>query len=88
MGSGTTGVAAARTGRNFIGFELDAKYMAIARRRIQYAQKGKADPQPTKAYRQEKPRMETLRGGAKLFSGSTKRTKVSLRWKTEVRHVA
>ena len=88
MGSGTTGVAAARTGRSFIGFELEAQYMAIARRRIRCAQKGKPDPQPSQVYREARPRMETLRGGAKLFSGSTKRTKVSLRRKTEVRHVA
>lgn len=86
MGSGTTGVAAARTGRNFIGFELDAQYMAIARRRILCAQKGKHDPQPTQAYRQARPRMETVRGGAKLLSGRSKRTTTALR--KEVRHVA
>ena len=34
MGSGTTGVACARTGRNFIGFELDENYFEIASRRI------------------------------------------------------
>jgi site-specific DNA-methyltransferase (adenine-specific) len=34
MGSGTTGVAAARTGRRFIGIERDADYFAIATRRI------------------------------------------------------
>lgn len=36
-GSGTTGVAAVQTGRNFIGFELDPKYCEIARRRISEA---------------------------------------------------
>ena len=33
MGSGTTGVACANTGRNFIGIEQDAKYFAIAKQR-------------------------------------------------------
>lgn len=33
-GSGTTGVAARRLGRRFIGFELSPHYAAIARRRI------------------------------------------------------
>lgn len=34
MGSGTTGVACANTGRKFIGIERDEKYFAIAERRI------------------------------------------------------
>jgi site-specific DNA-methyltransferase (adenine-specific) len=34
MGSGTTGVAAARTGRHFIGIERDPGYFAIATNRI------------------------------------------------------
>ena len=34
MGSGTTGVACVRTGRNFIGCEIDPGYYAIAQRRI------------------------------------------------------
>ena len=38
MGSGTTGVAAAHTGRRFIGLEMDADYFAIAQARIQKAQ--------------------------------------------------
>lgn len=38
MGSGTTAVACIKTGRNFIGFELDEKYHAIATQRIQEAQ--------------------------------------------------
>lgn len=36
-GSGTTGVAAVKTGRNFIGIELDEGYADIARRRISEA---------------------------------------------------
>lgn len=35
MGSGTTGVAAKRSGRNFIGIELDVGYFNIANQRIQ-----------------------------------------------------
>ena len=38
MGSGTTGVAAANTGRRFIGIERDADYFAIAQARIGVAQ--------------------------------------------------
>jgi site-specific DNA-methyltransferase (adenine-specific) len=34
MGSGTTGVAAVRTNRNFIGIELDNSYFEIAKKRI------------------------------------------------------
>ena len=34
MGSGTTGVACVKTGRNFIGIELDEKYFQIAEKRI------------------------------------------------------
>ncbi len=34
MGSGTTGVACARTGRHFIGIELDTEYFDLAARRI------------------------------------------------------
>lgn len=35
MGSGTTGVAAARLGRQFWGVEIDPEYFEIAKRRIQ-----------------------------------------------------
>lgn len=38
MGSGTTGVACVKTGRNFIGMELDPTYFAIAQKRIAEAQ--------------------------------------------------
>jgi len=37
MGSGTTGVACMRTGRNFIGIELDPDYFRIAEQRIKNA---------------------------------------------------
>lgn len=35
MGSGTTAVACIRTGRNYIGFELDEKYHAVAMQRVE-----------------------------------------------------
>lgn len=35
MGSGTTGVAALRLGRSFIGYELDPEYFEIAKKRIE-----------------------------------------------------
>jgi len=38
LGSGTTGVAAANTGRRFIGIEMDADYFTVAQSRIQKAQ--------------------------------------------------
>jgi site-specific DNA-methyltransferase (adenine-specific) len=39
MGSGSTGVACLETGRNFIGIELDDKYFAIAKERIEKKQR-------------------------------------------------
>ena len=35
MGSGTTAVAALRSGRRFVGFEIDENYHAVALRRIE-----------------------------------------------------
>jgi DNA modification methylase len=42
MGSGSTLVAAARTGRRFVGYDLDPSYVAIARQRV--ASEGRATP--------------------------------------------
>ena len=39
MGSGTTGVAALRMGRNFVGVEMDREYFDIACERIERAQR-------------------------------------------------
>jgi site-specific DNA-methyltransferase (adenine-specific)/modification methylase len=39
MGSGTTGVAAMRLGRKFVGIEIEPRYFDIACRRIEDAQK-------------------------------------------------
>jgi DNA modification methylase len=35
MGSGSTGVAAVRCKRNFIGIEMDSEYYQVAEKRIQ-----------------------------------------------------
>ena len=37
LGSGSTGVAAVNTNRNFIGFELEEKFFKISERRIDEA---------------------------------------------------
>jgi DNA modification methylase len=37
MGSGTTGVAAVKLGRKFIGIEIEERYFSIACRRIEDA---------------------------------------------------
>jgi site-specific DNA-methyltransferase (adenine-specific) len=44
MGSGTTLVAAARLGRRYVGYDTDAAYVALARRRVE-AHAAAADPQ-------------------------------------------
>ncbi len=41
MGSGTTGVAAIKLGRKFIGIEIEPKYFDIACRRIEEADRQK-----------------------------------------------
>ncbi len=38
MGTGTTAIAAKRLGRNYFGFELDNKYVAIANDKLKYEQ--------------------------------------------------
>jgi len=42
LGSGTTGIAAIKNGRRFIGIEREAEYMAIAKARIE----GSVDDEP------------------------------------------
>ena len=49
MGSGTTGIACVRTGRKFIGIEIDKSYFDIAVKRI------KNTPWPTKIEDFDKP---------------------------------
>ena len=39
MGSGSTGVACIRTGRNFVGIEKEEKYFEIAKKRIEEERK-------------------------------------------------
>lgn len=46
MGSGSTGVACANTGRDFIGIELDEKYFHMAERRIEEATSNGDAPVP------------------------------------------
>lgn len=46
MGSGTTGVAARNTGRNFIGIERDPSYFTIAQQRINNERPAVAQQQP------------------------------------------
>lgn len=48
MGSGSTGVACVNTNRNFIGFELDPHYFAIAQKRI-YGASAEPVPAPPSA---------------------------------------
>lgn len=48
MGSGTTGVAAVRTGRKFIGIEIDERYCEIAMRRIREAEQSDALFEPVR----------------------------------------
>lgn len=48
MGSGSTAVAAVRTGRHYVGFEVDDEYVATADRRIAEERIGRAPmPEPT-----------------------------------------
>ena len=42
-GSGTTGVAAVRRARGFVGMEREAEYVEIATRRIAHWSKGQLD---------------------------------------------
>ena len=54
-GSGTTGVAAIRLGRRFIGWERDPKYHAIAVKRLEDAKEQfEIFPAKTQAMKQEK----------------------------------
>ena len=59
MGSGTTGVAAIKLGRKFIGIEIEPKYFDIACRRIEEAWKQPRLFEEPKA----KPAQESLLGG-------------------------
>ena len=57
MGSGTTGVACVKTGRKFIGIELEPKYFDIACKRIEDAYK---QPDMFVAPPESKPTQETM----------------------------
>jgi len=64
MGSGTTGVACIRTGRKFIGIEIEQKYYEIAKQRIE---KELSQPYLFESSKEEKPKEEqclfTVGGG-------------------------
>lgn len=51
MGSGSTGVAALRSGRRFIGIERDPAYASVARARIAHAAAHPDDPKPDRMVR-------------------------------------
>lgn len=75
MGSGTTGIAAVKEGRDFIGIEIDAEYLNIARRRIEYAQQ---EPRQLKLAAPQKERQsstvsrDTIEGMTQQLSLQTK----------------
>jgi site-specific DNA-methyltransferase (adenine-specific) len=46
MGSGSTGKAAILEGFNFIGIEIEAEYLDIAKARIEWAENNKASELP------------------------------------------
>lgn len=47
MGSGTTALAALETGRHFVGYEIDPRYVEMAQRRIMEARAALRPPGPT-----------------------------------------
>ncbi len=49
MGSGTTAVAALRNGRRFVGFELNRRYFAAAKRRVARLEHARVEPRPVPA---------------------------------------
>lgn len=61
MGSGSTLVAAARTGRRYVGYDLDAEYVAIARSRVSEVAEAIARHEPP-ADVEEIQRRATLQG--------------------------
>ena len=54
IGSGTTAVAAIRTGRHYIGFEIEQAYCEIAERQIQEELECRNKVQEEKEIREEK----------------------------------
>lgn len=62
MGSGTTGVAAIKTGRRFVGIELDQKYFDIACQRIENAQRQQSLFDVRDAYEQTEQQASLLFG--------------------------
>ena len=46
MGVGSTGVSAVQLSRNFIGFEVNPEYFAVAKKRIETANKNEIESGP------------------------------------------
>ncbi len=46
LGSGSTAIAAAQTGRHYVGYEIDQQYAALAENRIASARAGHRSTRP------------------------------------------
>jgi site-specific DNA-methyltransferase (adenine-specific) len=77
MGSGSALVAAARLGRRYVGYDLDDRYVEIARRRVEEAQQPSvADAAPVRRREVEAPSIE-LEPAADFQSRATKEGKAA-----------
>ena len=69
MGAGTTAVAAVRTGRHYVGFEMDAGYVALAERRIAEERKRLASRSGPEIWEVEIPPSSKRNGHSKVPGG-------------------
>jgi DNA modification methylase len=71
MGSGTTGVAAVRTGRRFVGYDTETAYVEIAEQRIRVEQDLRMhEAVPVNASKPTKPRRVSAAARAKASDGT------------------